>query len=601
MLKPQNSPTRETITLDGLFAFKVDFDRVGLTEGWQNAPLDTDLEIAVPASFNDLFADEKIRNHVGYVWYQRDVQAPRGWRDERINIRVDAATHEGIVFVNGIKVAEHVGGYAPFEADITGLVKAGEVFRLTIAVNNELTPETIPPGRIEVTWDGRRQQKYMHDFYNYAGLHRSVRLFATPLVRLEDITVNTNLEGSTGVVNYQTVVANLPESAKVSVKLPDAKGNEVATADGTKGALRISDVKLWQPGAAYLYNFTVEVNDDGKLLDSYTLAIGVRTVEVKANQFLINGKPFYFAGFGMHEDHVVLGKAHNNALLVNDFQLLAWIGANSFRTSHYPYAEEVMEFADRHGIVVIDETPAVGLNGAFAGFFGAAGPVETFTDEFVSSRTQESHKQAIRELIARDKNHPSVVLWSIANEPNSSEKGARPYFEPLAQLTRELDPTRPVCFVNVAYDTPQKDIITDLFDVVLVNRYYGWYLNNADLASAEQALEKELREWEAKFIKPIIVSEYGADTMPGIHSIYDQPWSEEYQLKFLEMYHRVFDRVEFVIGEHVWNFADFQTAPGIMRVDGNKKGVFSRDRRPKASAFTLRERWRAMAAPRSAE
>ena len=401
-------------------------------------------------------------------------------------------------------------------------------------------------------------------------------------------------------MNYQTVIANLPESAKISVKITDANGNEVATAEGTKGTLRISDVKLWQPGAAYLYNFTVEVNDGGKLVDSYTLAIGVRTVEVKANQFLINGKPFYFTGFGMHEDHVTLGKAHNDAMLVNDFQLLDWIGANSFRTSHYPYAEEVMEFADRHGIVVIDETPAVGLNGSFAGFFGG-GPVKTFTDEFVSDRTQESHKQAIRELIARDKNHPSVVMWSIANEPNSSEEGARPYFEPLARLTRELDPTRPVSFVNVMFDTPQKDIITDLFDVILLNRYYGWYLNNGDLASAEQALEKELREWEAKFTKPIIVTEYGADTMPGVHSIYDQPWSEEYQGRFLEMYHRVFDRVESVIGEHVWNFADFQTSAGIMRVDGNKKGVFSRDRRPKASAFTLRERWRAMAAPRNAQ
>ena len=443
MLKPQNSPTREMITLDGLFAFKVDFDGVGLTENWHNAALDTDLEIAVPASFNDLFADEKIRNHVGYVWYQRDVQVPRGWTDDRVNIRVDSATHEGIVFVNGTRVAEHVGGYMPFEADITGLVKAGDVFRLTIAVSNELTPDTIPPGRIEVTEDGRRQQKYLHDFYNYAGLHRSIRLFTTPLIRVEDVTVNTKVEGVTGVVNYQTVIANLPESAKVSIKLTDAKGNEVAAAEATKGTLRVSNVKLWQPGAAYLYNFTVEVNEGGKRVDSYTLAIGVRTVEVKANQFLINGKPFYFTGFGMHEDHVTIGKAHNNAMLVNDFQLLDWIGANSFRTSHYPYAEEVMEFADRHGIVVIDETPAVGLNGSFAGFFGG-GPVKTFTDEFVSYRTQESHKQAIRELIARDKNHPSVVLWSIANEPNSSEEGARP-------LLRATGPAYP----GAGPDTPR--------------------------------------------------------------------------------------------------------------------------------------------------
>ena len=128
---------------------------------------------------------------------------------------------------------------------------------------------------------------------------------------------------------------------------------------------------LWQPGAAYLYELVAEVLEDGEVIDSYPQPFGVRTVEVRGTEFLINGEPFYFTGFGKHEDTAVRGKGHDDAYLVHDFQLMEWIGANSFRTSHYPYAEEVLEFADRHGIVVIDETAAVGLNlGRQAGFIG---------------------------------------------------------------------------------------------------------------------------------------------------------------------------------------------------------------------------------------
>ena len=109
-----------------------------------------------------------------------------------------------------------------------------------------------------------------------------------------------------------------------------------------------------------------------RVVDTYSLPVGIRTVRVDGPRFLINEEPFYFRGFGKHEDAAVRGKAHDNTLMVHDFALLEWLGANSFRTSHYPYAEEVLEYADRHGIVVIDETAAVGINsGLAAGVFGA--------------------------------------------------------------------------------------------------------------------------------------------------------------------------------------------------------------------------------------
>ena len=440
MLKPRSTPTRELVDLDGLWRFGV-AGRVQ-EEPWTGR-LDTPLEAAVPASYNDLFTDPSIRDHVGLAWYQRTARVPRGWAGERVLLRFDAATHEGRVYVDHHLVAEHVGGYTPFEADITDVVRAGEEFRLTVGVNNELTNMTMPPGTITVAQDGRRQQTYHHDFYNYAGLARSVWLYSRPATHVADVTIVTGVEGAAGIVDY---VVRTSAPADVRVRALDATGAEVATATGAQGGLRIEDVTLWQPGAAYLYDLVVEVVDRETVVDSYTEPFGVRTVEVRGTEFLINGEPFYFTGFGKHEDSPVRGKGHDDAYLVHDFQLMEWVGANSFRTSHYPYAEEVLEFADRHGIVVIDETAAVGINLAVSGGLLGAPPKPTFSPETFNDQTQAVHGQHLRELIARDKNHPSVVMWCISNEPSSSEEGAREYFEPLVRLARELDPTRPLTY-----------------------------------------------------------------------------------------------------------------------------------------------------------
>jgi beta-glucuronidase len=581
MLKPRATRTRELVSLDGLWDFATDAQTGA--QPWL-ARLASGLEAAVPASYNDQFVDPAIRDHVGWVWYQRRVRVPRGWDGRRVVLYVEAATHAGRIYVGDRLVAEHVGGYTPFEADLTGIVTPGGSFRLTIGVNNELTDITIPPGTVTTDQDGRRRQQYLHDFSNYAGLARSVWLYSTPPTHITDVTVVTTLDDDTGIVDYTVEHTG---AAEVQVRLRDAEGIEVASGTGASGRLRVPGAHLWQPGAAYLYQLDVDLAET----DTYPIAVGIRTVEVRGTQFLINGEPFYFTGFGKHEDTAVRGKGHDNAYLVHDFQLLGWTGANSFRTAHYPYAEDVLDFADRHGIVVIDETAAVGLNLQVASGLTGAAPRPTFSPETFGDETQAAHAQHLRELVARDKNHPSVVMWCLANEPASNDEGARKYFEPLIHLTRTLDPTRPITSTTVMFASHDDDVIADLLDVVSLNRYYGWYIDNGDLVSAERKLEADLNAWSAAHGKPIILSEYGADTAPGLHSVWDIPWTEEYQAALLEMHHRVFDRIPAVAGEHVWNFADFATGPAIHRVDGNKKGVFTRDRRPKAAAHVVRTRW----------
>ncbi len=295
---------------------------------------------------------------------------------------------------------------------------------------------------------------------------------------------------------------------------------------------------------------------------------------------MINGKPFYFKGFGKHEDSYVRGRGTDLCLNVKDVGLLHWIGANSFRTSHYPYAEEMYRLCDEEGIVIIDETPAVGIG------------VSDGSDPYQTLHIKEYHEKVLRDIIARDKNHPCIVMWSMGNEPDteSHPQSAYEYWRNLYDIAHQADPqNRPVTFVCCQNDYT-KDIVTRTMDVVCINRYYGWYNLPGDMDAAEYAWNLELDFWE-KTGKPVMVSEYGTDCIQGIHGTAGEMFTEEYQAAYYRRLGAVFDRRPFFIGEHCWAFADFGTFQGVMRPDGNKKGVFNRERRPKLAAHILKERW----------
>ncbi|QOR44865.1 beta-glucuronidase [Trueperella pecoris] len=581
MLRVRESRSRQVKSLNGRWDFKVDTHNVGFDEKWYAAPLDTERKMAVPGSYNDVFIDTATHDHVGYVWYQTTAFAPSF---ERLVLHFGSATHAAVVFVNGAEVVRHEGGYLPFEADISEHVQAGEEFTITVAVDNRLSWQTIPPGYVDQDCEGNDVQHYFHDFYNYAGIHRTVSLYTRPAVHIQDVTIVTDIDGADGVVAYDVVADGATE---VKVRVVDSSGREVANAEGASGKVRVPDADFWAPGHGALY--TLEVTADE---DVYPQRFGIRTVSIEDGVFKINGEPFYFRGYGRHEDNIIRGKQHDDVSMINDFDIMRWQGANSFRTSHYPYAEDVMDYADEQGWVVIDETPAVGLNTGLSGGVFQSKSFTTFSEDTVNGETQRAHAREIRDLIARDKNHPSVVIWSIANEPETNTDASRAYFEPLVEVARAADSTRPVGYVNVMLSPPHLERITDLFDVIMLNRYYGWYVNTGKINDAEAALRAEIDGWLERFPgKPIIFTEYGPDTLNGNKDFFARPWSEEYQAENIAMFHRVFDDYPQIQGEQMWNFADFQTTPGIMRVGGNKKGMFTRDRQPKLNAYKVRERW----------
>ncbi|KAE9419464.1 hypothetical protein Angca_002546, partial [Angiostrongylus cantonensis] len=277
-------------------------------------------------------------------------------------------------------------------------------------------------------------------------------------------------------------------------------------------------------------------------LDIYRKTFGFRTVGWTNRQLLINDKPFYCLGFGMHEDFEVHGRGFNAVVMTKDLNLLEWTGGNCYRTTHYPYAEERMAENDRRGIAVIAETPAVGLKG-------------------FSKENNLLHMEMLKELIGRDGSHPSVIMWSLANEPRTDKKESRMYFKNLVHYAHDLDKTRPVTVVYGPSNF-ENDQTADLLDIICVNRYYGWYINMGELDWINQSVYWDISQWSEKYKRPVLVTEYGAESLPGLNQEPSVSFSEQYQNELIIRTHQAFDALRnshILAGEMIWNFADFMT------------------------------------------
>ncbi len=595
-LLPQQNELREVLDLSGFWDFALDRRDEGVAQGWMNG-LTAPRSIAVPGSWNEQFTDTW--DYLGTAWYARSVYVPRAWKDRQVVLRVGSANYAASVFWNGQPIGSHEGGHLPFEFDVSALVRWDAANLVAIRVENRLLPTRVPAGNLPgggalAMLAGNPPTTF--DFFPYAGLHRPVVLYAVPREHIEDLAVRTTIDGDAGVVDLTVSKTGAAGAGRArltgagpAVEAPLRFGGGQAQA-----SLRVPKARLWSPDDPFLYQLEVTLEGKAGVVDRYRLAVGVRTIEARGARLLLNGRPIFLKGFGRHEDFPASGRGQNDPLIVKDLELMKWVGANSYRTSHYPYSEAEMDLADRLGFLVIDEIPAVSLQ------FGD-GPQNQ------AARLEQCRKQ-IRELVARDRNHPAVVMWSVSNEAmpprlnfsaagktEPADPGSVAFLKQLIDDAHALDPTRPATLVAVMGAPPEWMALPD---VLCVNRYWGWYTNPGDLAAGAAILEKELDGLAQAFGKPIVVSEFGADTLAGSHSTVPLMWSEEYQVAMIRAYLDLAARKDYVAGMHVWNFADFATGQSIMRAGSeNHKGVFTRERAPKMAAHYLRERWGGAARP----
>jgi len=577
MLYPKMNGFREVIDLSGFFDFKLDPDNVGEEKNWQKG-VESSRSIGIPGSWNEQFIDT--RDYLGPTWHFKKFYVPSSWKEKLVWFRIGAANYYAKVWINGEFIGEHEGGYLPFQFEVTDKVRFGKENFLSVKVDNQLSPERVPPGNIPEDDHPRsvRQRSYPDvnfDFFPYGGIHRPVYLFFTPETYIDNITAITNVEGRKGLIKYR-ITKKGGEAKEAFIHLGDenTRSEQKAEFRGNmaEGELTIDEATFWSPDNPHLYEMVVELlSSEGAPIDEYTLSIGIRTIEVKNDRLYLNGEPIFLKGFGKHEDFPIIGKGLNLPLIAKDYSLMKWIGANSFRTSHYPYSEEMMNMADKEGFLVIDEIPAVGL------FFGKG-----------NKRRLSLCKQYLRELIARDKNHPSVIMWSIANEPHSTKPEAKEFFRQLYEHTKKLDPSRLVTLVSMF---GLKEEALAYVDVICLNRYYGWYTEPGQLDRASHKLSRELDALYQTYKKPILLSEFGAGAIAGVHAHPAELFSEEYQAELIQKYCEIIESKPYMVGEHVWCFADFKTAQVAYRVTLNRKGVFTRTRQPKLAAHLLRKIW----------
>jgi beta-glucuronidase len=575
MLYPQSNRFRHCFDLSGFWEIRFDPKNIGTAQGW-SAGFPEGRPIAVPASWNEQFTD--MRDYLGTAWYQTRFELPGRITSHKSFLRFGSVNYLADVWLNGVWLGRHEGGHLPFEFEVTSLLREDGNL-LVVCVDGSLAPDRVPPGNVPRNpIDRFAELNYpdgSFDFFPYCGIHRPVLLYSTHHAGLSDLTVKTDLEGDTGLVHIQ-LQRGEDDPVRAYLTLQGGEKSvqaEIAMAAEAAVVLRVPQADLWAPDSPHLYQLTIELGSEGQRFDRYTLPVGIRTVRIDGDRLLLNGGPVYLKGFGRHEDFPVVGRGFLPALIVKDYALMQWMGANSFRTTHYPYSEQMMDLADRLGFLVIDETPAVGL----------------FFDEPGLEQRLELCRQYTTELIQRDKNHPSVIAWSLANEPHSWRPAAKPFFRDLYDLAKSLDSTRPVTVVtHVGVDEEAFEFL----DFMCLNRYYGWYSEPGELDLGCQKLSAELDSLYAKYHKPLILTEFGADTIAGCHAEQPEMFSEEYQAEMLTRYIEVLRTKPFVVGEHVWNLCDFKTGQMVRRVGGlNLKGIFTRDRRPKLAAHRLRELW----------
>ena len=515
---------------------------------------DTSPTLKVPGDWNS--QTPELTYYEGTIWYKTSFDYSKKENSNLVHLYFEAANYKAEVYLNGKKLGTHIGGFTPFNFNVTSLLKAKSNL-LVVKVDNKRLKEAVPTLNT--------------DWWNYGGLTRDVKLIETPETFIADYQIQLDPSKNKSVKGFIALRGKQYGKQKIKLRIPELGINtQLKTEQNGKTTLQIpaNTIKHWSPKNPKLYDVHITTN-----LDTIVDQIGFRTITTKGSSILLNDKPIYLKGISIHEENPLRGgRAHS---LQDAQQLLNWaqeLGCNYVRLAHYPHNEHMVRLADKMGMLVWEENPVY------------------WTIDWENEETYNNAQNQLSELIARDKNRASVIIWSMANEtPNVPERNR--FLTKLATYTRSQDDTR---LISAALeqkdyqDNPKIRTIDDPFanevDILSFNQYIGWY----------DGLPEKCKtiSWHIEQDKPVLISEFGAGAKAGLYGNKTQRWTEDYQEELYIQTLQMIDRIEQLQGFSPWILADFRSPRRVLPniQDGwNRKGLISDDGIKKKAFYILQE------------
>ncbi len=511
----------------------------------------------VPGDWNT--QDPRLFFYEGTVWYKTSFQAQVPIEDFRTLLYFGAVNYDCRVWVNGHEAGHHIGGFTPFNYDITDMLQNGEN-TVIVKVDNKRKAEAVPT--------------QIFDWWNYGGITRDVLLVKVPPTYIENYKLQLEKADPKAKQREIRFAANLNKAEagqEVTLSIPELKLTQKATtdADGKVDVmLRVPAKKLslWSPENPKRYQ--VEIRTER---DFVADEIGFRTIEARGKQILLNGEPIFLRGVSVHEEKPRGGGRANST--ADAHELLTWakeMNCNFVRLAHYPHNEYAIREAERMGIMVWSEIPCY------------------WTIAWKNADTYANAQQQLTDMIRRDQNRANIIIWSIANEtPHSGDRDQ--FLGRLAQYARSLDNSRLISMAMEVtgasnYKNRLHDNMHEYVDVVSFNQYIGWYRDVNDAPKME---------WEIPYDKPVIVSEFGGGAKYGYHGAKNQRWTEEFQENLYIQNVAMLDKIEGLSGTTPWVLKDFRSPRRVL--DGiqdyyNRKGLYS-DNGEKKKAFYIMKEW----------
>ncbi len=518
-------------------------------------------DLKIPGDWNS--QEEKLFYYEGTVWLKKSFEYKRTAKGKRVFLYFGAANYRSDVYFNGKKLGAHVGGFTPFQYEVTDHLKVGSNF-VVVKVDNKRIKHEVPTLNT--------------DWWNYGGITRDVKLIETSETFISDYVVQLD---SNKLINIK-VQLDGPELAKqaVTIDIPALNiSKSIVTNASGKGMLSISseNIAYWSPDSPKLYQVKLSTSQD-EIEDQ----IGFRTIDTNGPDILLNGKSIFLKGISIHEESpITKGRCNSKD---DAKQLLKWVkslGCNYVRLAHYPHNEHMIRLADEMGILVWEEIPVY------------------WTIAWENEETYINAENQISEVITRDQNRASVIIWSMANETPTSE--ARNHFlGKLAKFTKDKDPTRLISAALEQHNFQGNknvrtidDPFAKIADVLSFNQYIGWYDGNIEKCQTIQ--------WNIQENKPVIVSEFGAGAKFGLHGDKDERWTEEYQEYLYQETLKMIDQIDQLRGVSPWILVDFRSPRRVLpeiQDNYNRKGLISENGEKKKAFFVLKKYYDAKVWPK---